>query len=352
MKVLLLSVRSDIGGGPKHVYDLMFHAKSSGIEYYIAAPSDGDFSGKFKDLSFSFFQIPFRKFSLIKFFQLIGFIHKNKIKIVHSHGRGAGLYSRLLKLFGFKVVHTFHGVHIGEGLVGKIKLLMDKILIPLTDKFICVSESERLSAITEGVTSIDKTIVINNGVELYGLRSKARNDKVIVGTLARFNHQKGLDILVGYIYKFVHESDTNFEVHIAGDGEGFLITEQLIKTKELDHVIKLMGPTREPINFLYSLDFYISFARFEGLPIAVLEAMSCGIPCLLSKVVGNIDIVEHEKNGLLFDLDNYESFKVEFEKMLDQEYREKFIQPSLKTIRDKFSVESMCEKTYEVYKTL
>lgn len=353
MKVLLISVRSDIGGGPKHVWDLLSKADSFGIEYYIAAPVSGEYANYLKDLAKDNFEIPFRKFDIIYFIKLLSFLRKNEINIVHSHGRGAGLYSRLLKLFGYKVIHTFHGIHIGEGLVGKIKLLMDKLLIPLTDKFICVSESEKRSAMDQGVTKESKTQVIHNGVQFYGAKKKNNTDKTVIGTLARFNYQKGLDILISYFEKFSKSSRHHFEVHIAGDGEDFEKTKDLIEQKGLDKYIKLIGATNTPIDFLYSLDIYISFARFEGLPIAVLEAMSCGIPCLLSDVVGNKDIVSHEKNGLLFNLESYDDFEAHITRLIEKpEQREKFSIEGMQTIKSQFSIEQMCEQTFEIYKNV
>lgn len=350
MKVLLLSVRSDIGGGPKHVFDLLSNSNSKEIDYFVAAPSNGEFSNKFSDLCVEFFELPFRKFKILSFFKLLCFLRKNEIEIVHSHGRGAGLYSRLLKLFGYKVIHTFHGIHIGEGLVGKIKLLMDKLLIPLTDKFICVSDSEKRSAIDHGVTSESKTIVIHNGVKFYGKKEKAKSSKILIGTLARFNHQKGLDILVHYFEMFFKNNDYNLELHIAGDGEDFEKVKADVENRGLNSKIKLLGPTSKPIEFLNTLDVYISFARFEGLPIAVLEAMSCGIPCLLSDVVGNKDIVDDGKNGLLFNLESYEDFEKKLEILLeDNAVRRKFLENGLSTIQNRFSIDTMVENTYKCY---
>lgn len=100
MKILLLTVRSDFGGGPRHVNQLVEKLPNN-IELYLGYPLDGDpyalmwkTSNKIK----ASFNLPYRKFSLLILFNLIDFVKINNIEIIHSHGNGAGLYSRLLKL--------------------------------------------------------------------------------------------------------------------------------------------------------------------------------------------------------------------------------------------------------------
>tara|TARA_B100001971_G_scaffold129103_1_gene119067 strand:- start:116351 stop:117403 length:1053 start_codon:yes stop_codon:yes gene_type:complete len=350
MKVLLITVRSDIGGGPKHVSDLLSHGGNA-VDYYIAAPIDQFFSENFKKLAREFIGIPFRKFSLLAFIRLLLFLKKNEINIIHSHGRGAGLYSRLLKLFGYKVIHTFHGVHIGEGVIGKIKLLVDKLLVVMTDNFICVSSGELDEAIKHKVTRKKDTIVIPNGVEIFPYAEKVNNDPLVVGTLSRLNHQKGIDILISYIAKVVKEIDIPFVVKIAGDGEEKLAIESNIKSKNLSKYIDLIGATSEPQKFLDEIDIYISFARFEGMPLSVLEAVSKSLPCILSDVVGNNDIIKDNSIGYLFNLSDYESFKCEFLNIMkSKSERDEKSRLAHKYLQDNFSIENMIKETLKVYK--
>lgn len=350
MKVLLITVRSDIGGGPKHVSDLLSHGGDT-VDYYIAAPIDQFFSRNFKNLAHEFIEIPFRKFSLLAFIRLLLFLKKNEINIIHSHGRGAGIYSRLLKLFGYKVIHTFHGIHMGEGLIGKIKLLVDKLLVPLTNNFICVSSGELSEAIKYCVARKKDTIVIPNGVNILPYTEKgSRNNPIVIGTLSRLNHQKGIDILIEYIDRFVSESAEEFLIKIAGDGEEKLAIESKIKSKKLNKYIELIGATNEPQKFLDEIDIYISFARFEGMPLSVLEAISKSVPCILSNVVGNNDIIKDNTIGYLFNLDDYESFRNEFLNIIRNK-SERVAKAKLAHtyLYKNFSVENMVEDTLKVY---
>ena len=114
MNILLITVRSDFGGGPKHI-DQLINNLPSNINLYMAYPKEGDpyaslwdRDKRIKDRIY----IPYRKFSIKHLFLLKKFAQKHKINIIHSHGNGAGFYSRLLKIIGCKasIIHTFHGI--------------------------------------------------------------------------------------------------------------------------------------------------------------------------------------------------------------------------------------------------
>lgn len=349
MKVLEISVRSDIGGGPKHLMGLIEKLDQKGIEIYSAIPKKGDYADKITSFSKAVFHIPFRRFSFSIFINILVFCKKYKIEIIHSHGRGAGIYSRLLSVFGLKVVHTFHGVHIERGLIGRVKLFIDQILLPLTDKFICVSASERINALKFKIAKDSKIVVINNGVKLLESPTSLRpRDIFTIGTLSRLNHQKGLDILLEYLERFEREEKVSFRCEIAGEGE---LKEDLLEQKQTDS-IKLVGNVN-PNKFLGKIDLYISFARWEGLPIAVLEAMGQGVPCLLSNVDGNKDLIRNEENGLLFDLDNYQDFKIKLLQSIKNPSASMEMAKNARVdIETEYSIPVMAKKILAVYLAL
>lgn len=336
-RVLQISVRADIGGGPKHLLDLITEYETLGLETYCAVPNRGEYSKLIQEKSKDSFHIPYRKFSFFKLLQLIFFCKKRDIKVVHSHGRGAGLYSRLMKLFGFQVIHTFHGVHIEDDFIGNIKLLVDKILSILTDKFICVSNSEKDLALKHKVGN-SKIKVITNGVFVPQRKEVPANEVLLVGTLSRLTYQKGLDILIEYISKFIQKNSVQFKILIAGDGELSEELEKLIQIKEIDSFVELVGKTDRPVDFLNTLDVYISFARWEGMPLGVLEAMGVGAPVVLSNVTGNKDIVSNNEDGVLFELDDYMSFEQAFTKVLsDTKFRTDLSLKGASKVQMKFS---------------
>lgn len=128
--ILMITLRSDIGGGSKHLNSVFDNLKND-FSFYIASPIDEPFGIRWLgQLNDKFFRLPHRKFSLSYFIRLIRFVKKNKIRIIHAHGKGAGIYARLIKLFipSVKIIFTWHGFHIEiYGAVSKkIYLMIEK----------------------------------------------------------------------------------------------------------------------------------------------------------------------------------------------------------------------------------
>jgi glycosyltransferase involved in cell wall biosynthesis len=252
-----------------------------------------------------------------------------------------------MKLFGFKVIHTFHGVHIEETLIGEIKVFVDRFLVMLTDRFICVSQSELNNASKHGIVNASKAVVIHNGVLANTPIEKTENKIFTIGTLSRLNYQKGLDILVEYISRFASEEPAiDFKVLVAGEGE---LKEQLHNQNQCSKIEFLGNVDPEP--FLNNIDLYISFARWEGLPIAVLEAMANASTCLVSNVDGNSDLIEQNLTGKLFELSSYESFKKELSELIDDgDLRKRLGNQARKHVLSKFTIERMSNQVIKLYR--
>ena len=194
MKILLITVRSDFGGGPRHV-DQLINNLPQNIEIYVAYPQDGTPYGQEWNSNSrikSRINIPFRKFSTKTLFEIAKFIKENSINIVHSHGNGAGVYSRLLPLLGVdsKIVHTFHGI--SEFYSCKAKKIIDKlsgvVLKYFTDAFVLVSYGELELGQNRRILFKNKSQVIYNGIEDPHRLAERKEDKVV--TISRFNYQK------------------------------------------------------------------------------------------------------------------------------------------------------------------
>jgi glycosyltransferase involved in cell wall biosynthesis len=343
-RVLEISVRSDIGGGPKHLLDLI-SSNNSNIELYCAIPFGYELSQNIRKASVDSVNIPHRKFSIFSFIEIIQFCRKNNIKIIHSHGRGAGYYSRPMKLLGYKVIHTLHGVHVEASFSNKLKILIDRILVPLTTKFICVSTGEKKSALKHKVIDPKKTQVIYNGVKPQQ-NERVQVEHPTIAMLGRLSFQKGYDLLIKSIEDFcILNPDLKFTINIAGDGEIKNILEKsLSKTLYAKDKINFVGQSNDPISFLSEHSHFLSFSRFEGMPISVLEAMSMGIPCMVSDVVGNNDII-NESNGYLFNLSNFDSVFLNF---LISDHKEQ-IKVSSNDILNTYNIQIQSDKTISQY---
>ena len=356
-KILLLSLRADHGGGPKHV-DLLINNLSSDMEIFLACPKDKPYynmwseSKKIKDI----FILPHRKFSVKKLLGLNKFIKDNDIEIVHSHGKGAGIYSRILKILNprLKIVHTLHGVHIGEyGFLKKSAyIFLERFLTLFTDKFINVSKSENSVCLKLKLFKKSKSEVVYNGIKalLKDDNAKIKFDlsgKKVVTIISRFEYQKNMGLAYEIAKNF--KDNSNIVFLWLGDGNDRAKFESMAQ-KDGANII-FTGFTDEVPAYLSATDIYLSTSRWEGLPYALIEAQSLGIPIVATNVVGNNEVVENGKSGFLFESAQQACRDIEI-LLNDEQIYGKMQAEALLNFKDKFNIGAMIRKVEKIYEQI
>lgn len=357
MKILFITLRADHGGGPKHV-DLLINNLSSEIEIYLACPQDKPYydlwseSKKIKDI----FILPHRKFSVKKLLGLNKFIKDNDIEIVHSHGKGAGIYSRILKILNprLKIVHTLHGVHIGEyGFLKKSAyIFLERFLTLFTDKFINVSKSENSVCLKLKLFKKSKSEVVYNGIKalLKDDNAKIKFDlsgKKVVTIISRFEYQKNMGLAYEIAKNF--KDNSNIVFLWLGDGNDRAKFESMAQ-KDGANII-FTGFTDEVPAYLSATDVYLSTSRWEGLPYALIEAQSLGIPIVATNVVGNNEVVENGKSGFLFEDAQQACRDIEI-LLNDEKIYGKMQAEALLNFKDKFDIGVMIRKVEKIYEQI
>lgn len=358
--ILLITLRSDIGGGSKHLNSVFENLKNE-INFFIASPVDEPFGTKWSaELKEKFFQLPHRKFSVNRFIQLVRFVRKNKISIIHAHGKGAGIYSRLIKLFipSVKIIFTWHGFHIEtyNNLSKSIYILIEKMFSKLTDLFINVSESERKACLDYKIYDEKKSVVIYNGIkdeftsaDKTSLRKKLNlpEDKFIVLNISRFDKTKNVKAFVEIASLLQNETEIFFV--LAGDGEEKTEILEMINQRRLQNIL-LPGFVNNPIEYIQAADIYLSTSLSEGLPYTLLESSMCGKPMVASDVRGNNEVVQNDVNGLLYDLKNtYRAVEHILKIKSDSQYYKKLSDNARRIFLDKFAEQKMLFMLKQVY---
>jgi len=308
MNILFITLRADFGGGPQHL-DLLINNLTKEYIIYLACPNDRPYYYNWKNNINvkDIFILPHRKFSVVKLLCLLKYIKEKKIEIIHSHGKGAGIYSRLIKLFYPKImlIHTYHGIHLQtyNSLKKFLYIIMERLLYYLTDFLINVSNGEKEVCISNKLIprNSNKNIVIYNAVNKLNKINDAKiklylDNKFVITTISRFDYQKNMQ----QAYKIAEyfKNDKNIIFLWIGDGEDKEALEKLANNNNVN--IFFTGFTRDIELYLSATDLYLSTSRWEGLPIALIEALSLGIPIIASNVVGNREVVLHGKTGYLF----------------------------------------------------
>ncbi len=132
-----------------------------------------------------------------------------------------------------------------------------------------------------------------------GLRRSLVNDgEVLVGSLGRLDPQKGFEFLIQAAACVVKEAP-NVRFAVAGDGSQRKQLDELINSLGLPEHFRLIGFRSDSADFLAALDIFAISSLWEGLPLALIEAMQLRKPAVATVVGGIPEVIQDRVNGLL-----------------------------------------------------
>ena len=173
------------------------------------------------------------------------------------------------------------------------------------------------------------------------------NSKQIL-SVGRFEHQKGYDMLCKVAKEVLH-NNPEWKWIVLGDGEQREIIEALIKEYKLEDKLILKGNVSNVEDYYKASSIFVMTSRFEGLPMALLEAKCYGIPMIsFDCLTGPSDIITNDINGYLIEQDNIAEISKSISKLVnDVDLRVKF-SDNTKVDINKFSLDSVMEKWISV----
>ncbi|MCL6582145.1 MAG: glycosyltransferase family 4 protein [bacterium] len=271
--------------------------------------------------------------------------------IVHIHNIGPSLVLPLLKLGRLPTVVTYHSPNYEHSKWGwiacKILKIGELFVIRWADQIIFVSKVQ-----AERINKRNK-VYIPNGVHApklttnidYLLKIGVKPNQYILA-VARFVPEKGLDDLI----KAFKAMSCNYKLLIAGDADHETnYSKNLRQMAQTDKRIILTGYiTGDPLDQVYShARLFVLPSHNEGLPLALLEAMSYGLSVLVS------DIAAHREIGLdsrrYFRCGDIDDLRAKMEFFLDKELPDEEKQKMRRQIEEKYNWDKIAEQTIEVY---
>ncbi len=372
-KIVYVNGTTLLGGGPEHLYQLIKQLDPQEWEVVVCTRNDGPYWSRFRSLGINTYDLALRELSLSSLFGLFHILRKERPTLIHTHGKGPGLYGRLIgKILNIPVVHTFHGFHYETlpTLTRWLHLLADNLLSIITNQHIFVSMGEKKRAQVIKILGEENSTVIHNGVDyeyiqnlgidrnavLKSIDCENWGGNKILGTISRLSPEKGiLDLLSGFSQ--IIQSEPNLKLIIVGgypkEHENYYLkAKALIERKHLTEHVRVLGYRQDALKILKCMDFYISPSLSEGLPISLLEAIAAGIPSIATEIPGNKDILRNSDFGVLSDPGSPKSLAQGIRKMLALSERERSIiaQNAFNRVRDNFSVATMADETFRLYR--
>ncbi|MGU8151488.1 glycosyltransferase [Clostridium perfringens] len=307
-----------------------------------------DFSNKIKLVNLSMSRNINPINDLKSIFRLIKILNCEKADIVHLHSSKAGVLgrvaSKLLKYKKEKVFYNPHGYAFLQENVSlhkrKFYFFVEKFMSKVNGINVAVSkgEYEETKKFTNNVVRIDNAI---NNIELEKviLNNKKRdNNELVVGTIGRIMYQKNPKMFNSIAKEF-----PNLKFIWIGDGD--------LRNQLSEKNIEITGwkDRYEAINLMNNIDIYLQTSLWEGLPIALLEAMYMGKPVIVNNVIGNRDVINNGKNGFIAnDLGEFKRYIQEL--INDKNLYYKVSKESREYIINNHLVCDMLEKYKNLYK--
>lgn len=234
-------------------------------------------------------------------------LRKEQVDIVHTHLFSADSYGRLAAWLA-GVPGRFSTRHNTSQWAGSFRPRLARALSRISTAVIaCGAEVGQFLKEHEGVPP-NKIVVIPNGINLRRFAHIDRQafrreigvpeDVPLLGVIGRLHPQKGHEDLLAALSR-LREHGTVFRCAIVGSGELYESIAAQIAARDLQSFVTLTGQRSDIANVLGGIDVFVMSSRWEGLPMALLEAMATGKAIVSTSVGGIPSVVTPGHDGLL-----------------------------------------------------
>jgi glycosyltransferase involved in cell wall biosynthesis len=193
---------------------------------------------------------------------------------------------------------------------------------PVTDQLICCSNYIRQGVIEHFGVSESETTAIYNGIYVETVTPRAsaviRNPEqpFTIGMVARLEGHKDQPTLIRTA-RLLKDRGFQFQVQLIGEGSRRSEYENLIREEKVEDCVSLLGMRRDIPELLGQMDLFVFSAKpDEGFGIALVEAMSAGVPVIATDVDACREVLEEGKLGTLIPSQNPEAMAQSIEKFI------------------------------------
>lgn len=293
------------------------------------------------------------------------FVRENNFDILHAHLPWAGILARFVgQKLDIPIVYTEHNTW---ERYNKVSYWGNRLTFKNQDVAIAVSNEVALSMQLNSIWDPYKrggrlrVKVVQNGVntdvfkklnvEIKAFKNQLEipEDSPVIGKVAVFRSQKRLWLWVAIAIRILKKHP---QVHflLVGDGEWKSRIVRQIEESGFSKNFHLVGVQKEVIPYLNLMDIYLSSSEFEGLPIAMLEAMACEVPVVATRAGGIGEVIQHGKQGFLTEIDAWEELEGYCEILLQNpQLRLSMGIASRAQVIENFSMKKMVQALEKIY---
>lgn len=333
MKVLYVSTISDTINTflVPHIQLLLDQGHQVDIACNIVKPINTQLlERECKVFNLGFKRSPFKKSNYKAYKELKNLIQEEKYDLVHTHTPSASACVRLAcrKIKKVKVMYTAHGFHFYEGAPMKNWLIyypIERWLARYTDVLITMNKEDYARAkksfkvgrveYIPGVgidTKKFSDVVVDREEKLRELGLPV--DAVVLLSVGELIKRKNHKTAIKAVAKI---NNPNVYYVICGTGGLEEHLKELAISLGIANRVKLLGYRTDVSEIFKASDVFVFPSYQEGLPVALMESMASGMPCVVSNIRGNVDLIEDGKGGYLIGPEDTDGFTNSILRLLD-----------------------------------
>ena len=325
----------------------------------------------YEELGCNFYQVDFSRsplsFDNVKAYgQLRKIVKKGNYDVVHCHTPNAAVITRLVcrnfrKKNGLKVFYTAHGFHFYKG-APKFNWMVyypiERFCSKYTDKLITINKEDYELAKNKfkanevhyipGV-GIDFSRFENVQVDKVAKRQEigVPEDSFLLFSVGELNENKNHQIIIRALAK-LNNKNVHYAIAGVGDKKEYLIS--LAKELGVSEQLHLLGYRKDVPELNHVSDLFCFPSHREGLGLAAIEAMACGLPLITSNIHGINDYSENDTTGYKCSPDDVEEFVISFRKLIENPNLVEKIRSYKKTYVKKYDVAKIIDRINEIYR--
>ncbi len=304
--------------------------KSKGYEVHVCAKNDFEIKkdciipncDKYYDINFERF--PFKINNIKAYIKLKEIINSEDYEIIHCHTPVASILTRLASIKsrknGTRVIYTAHGFHFFKGapiINWLVYYPIEKICSYFTDVLITINKEDysiakkKMNAkkiyYVPGVgidTKKFSNIIVNKEQKRKELGIST--DDIMILSVGELSKRKNHEVIIKAISE-INRKDVHYFIAGRGNLKKYLVNlSEKLNIKGKVHFLDFRTDIAELCKVS---DIFCFPSNQEGLPVALMEAISIGVPIVCSDVRGNNDLIKNDINGILCRPNSVDNFK-------------------------------------------
>jgi glycosyltransferase involved in cell wall biosynthesis len=186
--------------------------------------------------------------------------------------------------------------------------------------------------------------------------SRKNHNQLVIGTIKKLDYIYGIDLLIKAFAILVNNNKNNeLRLVVAGTGNEIDNLKKLAEQEGISDLVDFPGriSQKKVVEYLHLFDVFVALSRSESFGVAVIEAMSCGTPVVVSDAGGLPEVVEDNVSGIVVPKEDVEKAVAAIQQLItDKALRDKLSINGRNRVKEFYDWEKNVDLMYTHYETM